>query len=59
MTNWRPISLLGRCWSRMNITTERHCAIVTGYNKGSQMYQNWPAKLCTRAWESATAFPYK
>jgi len=34
---WRPISLLGQCWRRRNITTDGHHVRATGCKRGCQI----------------------
>jgi len=51
-------TLLGRCWRRMNITTDGHRVRATGWKGWSQIHQDWPTKLCTRARESANVPEY-
>jgi len=55
---WRPLSLLGRCWSRMNITTDGHRVRATGCKGWSQIHQDWPTKLCTRGRECSNTPEY-
>jgi len=54
----RAISLLGRSWRKMNITTDRHRVRATGCKGWFHIHRDWPTKLYTRARESATVPEY-
>ena len=50
---WRPISLLGRCWRSLNITTGVHRVRPPAATEDIR-YRGWCTKLCTRVRRAET-----
>ena len=50
---WRAISLFGRCWRRINITTDGHRGEPPAAREDIR-YRGWPTELCTMVWRAQT-----